>query len=118
LRNQIEHQNQVALMQWCKLNETRFPALKWIFHIPNGGSRNVIEAANLKRAGVKAGIPDLFLPVARKMEHGLFIEMKAGKNTLTKNQEEFLDHCFTEDYKYVVCYSWQNAVKYIEEYLS
>ena len=34
------------------------------------------EAMNLKRQGVKAGVLDIFLPVARKDKHGLWIAMK------------------------------------------
>lgn len=32
-----------------------------VAHVPNGGSRNVIEAANLKRDGALAGFPDLII---------------------------------------------------------
>ena len=36
-----------------------------MFRIPNGGSRHPAEAARLKAQGVKAGVPDLCIPVAR-----------------------------------------------------
>jgi hypothetical protein len=31
------------------------------FHTPNGGSRNVVEAARMKALGVKPGIPDVIV---------------------------------------------------------
>ena len=43
----------------------------------------------MKRQGVKAGVPDICLPVARNGYHGLYIELKAGKNKATKNQEKW-----------------------------
>lgn len=53
------------------------------YAIPNGGSRNVREAANLKRMGVLAGVPDLAI-------HWLggygVIELKIGKGKLTPPQ--------------------------------
>mgnify|MGYP004433785991 CR=1 FL=1 len=42
--------------------------------------RDARTAANLKRQGVKAGVPDLHLPVARGGYNGLYIELKVGSN--------------------------------------
>lgn len=41
--------------------------------------RDKATAVALKRQGVKAGVPDICLPVARNGYHGLHIELKAGK---------------------------------------
>jgi len=79
-RRRSEATEQETLIQWCGWQQSKYPELKLIYHIPNGGSRNTLEAANLKRQGVKAGVPDLCLPVARNGFHGLYIEMKYGKN--------------------------------------
>lgn len=46
------------------------------YHIPNGGSRHILEAKKLKLMGVKAGMPDYHLPVARGKFHGCYIEIK------------------------------------------
>lgn len=72
-----EADEQAAVVAYCDLK--RVPC----FHIPNGGSRNKAEAANLKRQGVKAGAPDLCVPVPSGSKHGLFIEMKAGEGKPT-----------------------------------
>ena len=71
-----EAQEQAVVISWCEMQKNKYPELSMIYHCPNGGYRNKIEAANLKRQGVKSGVPDLFLPVPRKNKHGLFIEMK------------------------------------------
>ena len=68
---QHEAEEQAALFRWALLSRGRIPELDLLFHIPNGGSRHPREAANLKRQGVKAGVPDLFLPIARGKYHGL-----------------------------------------------
>ena len=70
-RKRSEAAEQEAVIAWCGWMEKQHPELKLLFHIPNGGSRNKAEAANLKAQGVKPGVPDLCLPVARCGYHGL-----------------------------------------------
>lgn len=97
--------------------ESRFPALSLLHHIPNGGSRNVIEAANLKRQGVKAGVPDICLPVPSSGNHGLYIEMKYGNNKPTEKQKAWLSALNRQGYAVAVCYSWEQAQAAICQYL-
>jgi VRR-NUC domain len=55
----------------------QFPQIADIFyHIPNGGSRHVVEAKKLKRMGVKKGTPDYHLPIPRGQYASCYIEMK------------------------------------------
>ena len=92
----------------------------WQIHkgnIPNGGKRDKRTAVALKRQGVKAGVPDICLPVARNGYHGLYIELKAGKNKATKNQEKWQVFLNDQGYYAVICYGWHEAAKVIEEYL-
>lgn len=78
-----EANEQEALFMWAAYKSQYWPELLSMYHIPNGGHRDAAEAAHLKRLGVKAGVPDICLPVARQGLHGLYIELKAGK---TKQQ--------------------------------
>jgi hypothetical protein len=94
------------------------PELKWLHAIPNGGRRDKAEAAHLKRQGVKPGVPDLCLPVPRGRYHGLYIEMKVGKNKPTENQVEWLSALDGMGYAVAVCYSVSEGRDTIEEYLS
>lgn len=56
-----EHLHQSAFVE---LMDTQFREFHDLFYaIPNGGSRNKIEAINLVLEGVKAGIPDTHLPL-------------------------------------------------------
>lgn len=117
-RKRSEATEQERLISWAQWQHNRFPELKLLFHIPNGGSRNALEAANLKRQGVKAGVPDLFLPVAKGTYHGLFIEMKWGKNTVTDKQDEWLHDLTVQGYKAAVCYGADEAIEIITDYLT
>lgn len=109
-----ESAEQAKLFQLCRFTQCH----KYLFHIPNGGSRNPIEARNLKYQGVKAGVPDLFYPVPNKKYHGLFIEMKFGKNKPTKPQKEWLEYLNSVGYLAVVCYSADEAFKVLNKYFA
>lgn len=87
------------------------------FHIPNGGSRNKAEAASLKRQGVKAGVPDLFVPVAKCGCHGLFIEMKAQKGRVSGHQANWIRLLRGQGYAAYVCYGAKNAIRLIGLYM-
>lgn len=106
-----EAQEQRAVVEWCDWQKVP------IFHIPNGGSRNVAEAANLKRQGVKAGVPDLCVPLARGKYHGLYIEMKAKNGRLSSKQVDWLVLLSENGYLAKVCYGAQEAISCIKYYL-
>ncbi len=114
---QYEADQQRKLFQWTTFIRTKYPEIELMFHIPNGGSRNKLEAANLQKQGVKAGVPDLFLPVSRGGYHGLFIELKYGKNKPTEKQTEWLKNLNEQGYAVAVCYGCDEASKKILKYL-
>lgn len=116
-RKRSEATEQERLISWAQWQYNKYPELKLLYHVPNGGSRNTLEAANLKRQGVKAGVPDLCLPVARQNFHGLYIEMKWGKNKVTENQSQWLDDLREQGYNAIVCYGADEAIRAIEDYL-
>ena len=91
--------------------------LEYLHHVPNGGKRDKATATALKRQGVKAGVPDVVLPAVRAGYHGLYIELKAGKNTTTDNQKRWLEYLRQQGYYTAVCYGWQPAAELIERYL-
>nr|WP_110461497.1 VRR-NUC domain-containing protein [Ruminiclostridium sufflavum] len=93
------------------------PELELMYHIPNGGKRNITTAKRLKAEGVKAGVPDICLPVPRGVYHGLYIELKAGRNITTEKQDEWLEALDSNGYFTAVCYGWEKASKVITNYL-
>lgn len=123
-RSGTEEAHQIALMQMSNMHLKQFPELKWLHHAPNGGSRGDVESAKirggkLKAAGVKPGIPDLFLPVKRLTYSGLYVEMKKpGKlNTLSKEQKEYRDFVREQGFAWFVSDNWETAWQGIKQYL-
>ena len=112
-----EDTEQINVIQWAGWNMNRYPELRWLFHVPNGGSRNRAEAVKFKQMGVKAGVSDLCLPFPRGMYCGLFIEMKFGDNRQQDKQKEFLADMAEAGHFVATCYSAEEAIKVIEEYL-
>ena len=105
-----EDAEQEAVVEYCDL--LHIP----IVHIPNEGKRSLSYAARMKRMGLRSGFPDLLVPLARGGYHGLFIEMKYGKNKTTKEQKEWLERLSAEGYACAVCYNAAEAIKTIESY--
>lgn len=113
-----EDVEQAALFRWAAYMSGKWPELERMFHVPNGGSRNKIEAARLKMQGVKAGVPDICLPVARGCYHGLFIELKKEKGGRTsKEQQKWIEYLESAGYCAQVCHGWDAARELIERYM-
>ena len=114
---QTEHAEQVSLIIWSRLNLGKYPELELLHAIPNGGKRTIGVALKLKAEGVKPGIPDLFLPVARGDFHGLYLEMKAARGNLSPVQKEVQQALRQQGYCVLTCYNWIEASDSIIKYL-
>jgi hypothetical protein len=91
-----------------------------IFHVPNGGHRVKAVAAKLKAQGVKAGIPDLVLPMARGGFFGLYIEFKAtppNDAAISSSQHERIRKLNAQGYLAVVCRGHFDTMEQIRAYL-
>lgn len=111
-----ESQLQASFFQWFRL---QYPHRYWqCFAIPNGGLRNKVVAAKLKREGCVSGVWDVLLLNNSSFDttKGLFIEFKVGYNKLTENQEKFRKENYY--YDFAVCYTLEEAVKVVNDYLS
>lgn len=108
-----ESELQRACVRWFRMQYPQY----LLFHVPNGGKRNAREAARFKAEGVVPGIPDLFLAVGRHGFHGLFIEMKAGKNTTTPEQKEMMERLYRAGYSCAVCRSFEEFQIEVMKYL-
>lgn len=112
-----EHKEQKSLFVWAMWHAAYYPELALMFAIPNGGKRDKIVALKLKEEGVRPGVPDVFLPVARKGWHGLFIELKWGYGKATGLQKEWSAKLTEQGYLSVVVNGWQEAAEVIRDYL-
>lgn len=75
-----ESQEQQRLFQWARMESGRFPELELLYHIPNEGKRSRATGRRMVAEGLKKGVPDICLPVARGGSHGLYIELKRTKD--------------------------------------
>lgn len=109
-----EDEEQEALFAWAADQ----PALSCMFSIPNGGFRNKATAVRMKRTGTKAGVPDIFLPIASHGFHGLFIEMKRTKGgSVSQAQRDTMERLTREGYCCKVCKGFEEARITIIDYL-
>lgn len=110
-----EHKLQCACVRWFRL---QYPLLaNALFAIPNGGSRNKIEANNMKQEGVTAGVADLILLMRNANYGALCIEMKTLKGIQSETQKKWQHLTESLGNKYVICRSFEEFTKIITDYM-
>ena len=119
MNKESEHDIQEALFQWTSIAASDYPALRWIFAIPNGTRTTPHVAAKMKAEGVLKGVSDIFLPVAAGGKHGMFIEMKTAAGRMSPEQRAFQVAMRDAGYHAITCRGWEEAaeeiIKYLEE---
>lgn len=118
LKQSSEANEQRRLMEIAGYYAHRYPELSLLYHVPNEGKRSKITGSILKSQGLKAGVPDLCLPVARGVYHGLYIELKYGKNKLSDNQKQWLTLLGDQRYFAVACWGGDQAFQTLLNYLN
>lgn len=113
-----ELQHQIRVVKWFDSACHAWGLLPLhLFHIPNGGSRQIVESVNLKRSGVRPGIPDLFLATPRGQFHGMFIEMKKEDGKIESEQHAAIDAMERQGYRCIVAFDHGEAIVKITKYL-
>lgn len=120
-----EHAEQAAVIQWASMNLGRFPELWGLHSIPNGanmGDNDLQRAYNSNRQraeGMKKGVCDLFLPVARRGFHGLYLEMKRdGDSRTSPDQDKFIAFVNAQGFYADRFDGAAEAIAFLEWYLS
>ena len=113
-----EDAEQIAVIKWAGYMTGKYPPLSRLLHIPNGGSRNRIEAAKLKRMGVRPGVPDLLLPYPISDWSGLWLEMKTEKGRPTPEQRDWIEYLRSVGYLAYICHGAGEAINALEAYLA
>jgi len=107
-----EYDEQAAIFQWAN-NHTN-PHVGMLYANANGQYRPGQRA----EPGLKSGVPDMFLPVPRGGFHGLYIELKRKKGSVTSNaQKKWLRALTERGYAAVICYGAEQAKATIEKYV-
>ena len=114
-----ESVEQERLFQWAEGMSVAYPELISMYHIPNEGKRKRSTGARLKRMGLRKGVPDVCLPVARCGCHALYIEMKRLKDGRpTQDQLDWIERLTKQGNMAVICKGWEVAAELIEKYLN
>jgi len=89
-----------------------------IFAVPNEGRRTPQAAAKALRLGLKAGVPDLVIPVVR--DGGvLFIEIKPQKGGCVTEKQKFWHEWLTKcGHTVVVAKGAEAAIAALEEHIN
>jgi hypothetical protein len=129
-RRDLHHEFQKALFYHRDLLVGRYPLLKALYAVPNGGKRDKVTAAKLKAEGATAGVWDCHLPVGiikfapnepffpdEIIYHGLWIEIKIGKDNLSPEQIAWQELLEPLGHKFYVARDLQETLNYILAYL-
>ena len=99
-----EHRIQCSCVKWFNL---KYPKLKGrLFAVPNGGRRDT------------AGVSDLILLKSNRDYGALLIEMKKKGGYQSPSQKEWQKIiCENGEYKYVLCFSLDDFIREVDDYL-
>ena len=117
-----EHQIQAACVKWFSYQHPRYKNL--LFAIPNGAflqgdkMQRIRLWKKLEAEGAKRGVPDLFLAVPVRGYAGLFMEMKAEKGRVSKEQRYMMLQLAKQGYRTEVAYSVEEFIMKVNIYLS
>ncbi len=111
--------NSEDIMQITVMDFVRYHKLdKFIFHCANERSTTPQAGALLKRKGVLSGVSDILILKSSKGRHGAAIELKSKGGKVSPNQLTFLETLSEHGYFTAVCYSADEAILTICDYLN
>lgn len=111
-----EHSMQAAVIDWALLQAPSLPAIAALFAVPNGARVVPSVAVRLKREGMRAGIPDLVMPVPAGGFIGLVVEMKTADGYVNADQKAWHNALAALGWCVKVCRTIEAACGAIREY--
>lgn len=119
-----EHSEQAAIFDFARIHEFMHPELALLFSTLNGiplvgmsGMQRAKIINHMRAEGLKVGLPDLWLPVARNGYHGLVIELKVGINKPTPEQERWINALLEQGYQALILWGAEEAIGALCDYL-
>lgn len=91
---------------------------RFVLHFPNEGQREAHYGRLLQSYGMRRGVYDLFITMARHGFNGAWIELKTVEGRLSKEQKEFEEDMRQQNYFTAVTYGLDEALKMIDWYTS
>jgi hypothetical protein len=125
--NRSEEELHRACVRWADAQSGALPELDALFHPPNGGARTAKEGARMKKMGVKAGVPDLCLPIVRPVTWtngtevaagALWVELKSESGRLRDTQRRWRARLMKHQHCYVVCRSLGDFQAAVTDYIA
>ncbi len=116
----LERDEQAALFKFAQVVARHDPRWALLNASQNGLHTSPQQAKRAKACGMKAGYPDLHLPVPNPRYHGLYIELKRRGATpchVRPEQLWWLEQLNALGYLATVAYGWEHAVTIIRAYL-
>lgn len=122
---QEEHKIQRALFKKWELQARSDERYAAIFAVPNSSRRGAREGARLKAEGMRAGIPDIIVPIPIPKWGILFIEQKRGadprtgkaKGRLSAVQKEWISLLQALGNTVAVSYSFEETEKLVGDWM-
>lgn len=109
---------QEQFFKWVRANQLTHPVLQLVNGSMNGVPVTKKVAGEMKRQGLRRGVPDIDIPAARHGYHGLRIEMKRRVGgVVSEAQKDYHKRLSDEGYLVVVCLGWNEAVSVAKKYL-
>lgn len=114
-----EEREQARFIKWTHQPDVRAlaPALRWMFHCPNGGKRDAITGGQMRALGVKPGVLDLLMPVISGRDNGLALEFKSLTGLTSDSQDEWIAHLKAQNWLVLVVRSADEARRAVMHYL-
>ena len=115
-----EAHEQICVIKWSQQPYIRqkWPELALLHHIKNETTEGARQVAVDRAMGVRKGVPDLHLPIARGQYHSLYIEMKTDTGKASAEQKWWGEQLLAAGNMWKVCHGWESAVRVLEWYLS
>lgn len=111
---------QSDLFKWISIKANSNPLYQMIYANGNeSGKVNPIFRFKRAREGVKKGIPDITIPIAKHGFHGAYIEVKTKKGTPSKDQIWWIEQLQEQGYfaKIIKTNNWCEISDLITWYL-
>ena len=118
MREQTEAKIQADFFTWLSQYEKRFPELQLWYSVPNGSHKSPAARSLHKRTGLKSGVPDTHLPVAKGIHAGLWIEFKSKVGKVSPTQKEWAEKLLVQGHEVKVCRTWTDAANATIDYLN
>lgn len=110
MKTHAEDIEQIKIVHWVR-SHTDF----LIYANVNQGKRAPMYGAILKRMGLLAGVPDLFISEPTKHYHGAYIEVKVGFGKVSEAQADFMFRATQKGYFATAVWGGEAGIAVIKE---